>query len=103
MRKILEDIYCGRFSAVNRPIRRGSEYDRAISEVTRCEEELRGKLNRDEMKLMAAYSQACADLSGISSIENFALGFRMGAQLMLAILEPDNHESEDTGERLGES
>ena len=45
MRKILEDIYCGRFSAVNRPIRRGSEYDRAISEVTRCEEALRGKLN----------------------------------------------------------
>ena len=57
----------------------------------------------DEMKLMAAYSQACADLSGISSIENFALGFRMGAQLMLAILEPDNHEPEGTGERLGES
>ena len=103
MRKILEDIYCGRFSAVNRPIRCGSEYDRAISEVTRCEEELRGKLNHDEMKLMAAYSQACADLSGISSIENFALGFRMGAQLMLAVLEPDNHEPEGTGERLGES
>ncbi len=51
MRKILEDIYCGRFSAVNRPIRRGSEYDRAISEVTRCEEALRGKLNPDEVKL----------------------------------------------------
>ena len=93
MRKILEDIYCGRFSAVNRPIRRGSEYDRAISEVTQCEEELRGKLNHDEMKLMAAYSQACADLSGISCIENFALCFRMGAQLMLAILLPDEEAS----------
>lgn len=103
MRKTIEDIYCGRFSAGNRPIRRGSEYDRAISEVTRCEEALRGKLNPDEVKLLRTYSQACADLSGISSIENFVLGFRMGAQLMLAILEPDNHESEDTGERLGES
>ena len=89
MRKIIEDIYCGRFSAINRPIRHGSEYDRAISEVTRCEEALRGKL--------------CADLSGISCIENFILGFRMGAQLMLAVLEPDNHEPEGTGERLGES
>ena len=65
MSKIIEDIYCGRFSAVNRPIKRGSEYDRAISEVTRCEEALRGKLNPDAMKLLAAYSQACADLSGI--------------------------------------
>ena len=89
MRKIIEDIYCGRFSAVNRPIKRGSEYDRAISEVTRCEEALRGKLNPDEMKLLAAYSQACADLSGISCIENFVLGFRMGAQLMLAVLDLD--------------
>ena len=102
MRKILEDIYCGRFSAINRPIRHGSEYDRAISEVTRCEEALRGKLNPDEVKLLRAYSQACADLSGISCIENFILGFRMGAQLMLAVLEPDNHEPEGTGERLGE-
>ena len=103
MRKILEDIYCGQFSAINRPIRHGSEYDRAISEVTRCEEALRGKLNPDEVKLLRAYSQACADLSGISCIENFILGFRMGAQLMLAVLEPDNHEPEGTGERLGES
>ena len=89
MRKTIEDIYCGRFSAINRPIRHGSEYDRAISEVTRCEEALRGKLNPDEVKLLRAYSQACADLSGISCIENFILGFRMGAQLMLAVLDLD--------------
>ena len=93
MRKIIEDIYCGQFSAINRPIRHGSEYDRAISEVTRCEEALRGKLNPDEVKLLRTYSQACADLSGISSIENFVLGFRMGAQLMLAVLEPDDSEA----------
>ena len=74
-----------------------------IRDSTRCEEELRGKLNPDEVKLLRAYSQACADLSGISCIENFILGFRMGAQLMLAVLEPDNHEPEGTGERLGES
>ena len=100
MRKILEDIYCGRFSAINRPIRRGSEYDRAISEVTRCEEALRGKLNPDEVKLLRAYSQACADLSGISCIENFVLGFRMGAQLMLEVLEPDDSEASSGEEPL---
>ena len=103
MRKTIEDIYCGRFSAGNRPIRRGSEYDRAISEVTRCEEALQGKLNTDGIKLLATYSQACADLNGISCIENFVLGFRMGAQLMLAILESDNHEPADAAERLDES
>ena len=103
MRKTIEDIYCGRFSAGNRPIRRGSEYDRAISEVTRCEEALQGKLNTDGIKLLATYSQACADLNGISCIENFVLGFRMGAQLMLAILESDNHEPGDAAERLDES
>ena len=100
MRKILEDIYCGRFSAVNRPIRRGSEYDRAISEVTRCEEALRGKLNPDEVKLLGTYSQACADLSGISCIDNFVLGFRMGAQLMLEVLEPDDSEASSGEEPL---
>ena len=54
---------------------------------------MRERLKRDEMKLLAAYSQACADLSGISCIENFVLGFRKGAQLMLTILEPDDSEA----------
>ena len=89
MRKILEDIYCGRFSAVNRLIKSGSEYDRAISEISRCTEALREKLNPEERKLLEAYSQACANLTGISCMENFVLGFRMGAQLMLAVLLPD--------------
>lgn len=93
MQKIIEDIYCGRFSAVNRPIKRGSEYDRAISEVTRCEEALRGKLNPDEVKLLGKYSQACADLSSISCIKDFVLGFRMGALLMISILFPDDEIS----------
>lgn len=94
MQKIIEDIYCGRFSAVNRPIKRGSEYDRAISEVTRCEEALRGKLNPDEVKLLGKYSQACADLSSISCIKDFVLGFRMGALLMISILIPEEEMSE---------
>ena len=67
MRKILEDIYGGRFSAVNRPLRRGSEYDRAIPEVMRCEEALRGKLNPEERKLLESYAQACANLNGLGT------------------------------------
>lgn len=97
MRKTIEDIYCGRFSAANRPIKRGSEYDQAISVVTRCEKALREKLNPAERELLEAYSQACADLCGISCMENFILGFRMGAQLIMAVLLPDEKEPASSG------
>lgn len=44
MRKIIEDIYTGRLSAGNRTFKRGSEYEKALSELVKREDALRGKL-----------------------------------------------------------
>lgn len=38
MRKIIEDIYTGRLSAGNRTFKRGSEYEKALSELVKREE-----------------------------------------------------------------
>ena len=90
MRKIIEDIYTGRLSAGNRTFKRGSEYEKALSELAQREDALRGKLCPDDGDALAAYVQAYANLNSISNLENFSIGFRMGAQVMLAILLPDD-------------
>ena len=89
MRKIIEDIYTGRLSAGNRTFKRGSEYEKALSELVKREDALRGKLCPDG-EALAAYAQAYANLNSIYNLENFSIGFRMGAQVMLAILLPDD-------------
>ena len=90
MRKIIEDIYTGRLSAGNRTFKRGSEYEKALSELVKREDALRGKLCPDGGEALAAYAQAYANLTSIYNLENFSIGFRMGAQVMLAILLPDD-------------
>ena len=90
MRKIIEDIYTGRLSAGNRTFKRGSEYEKALSELVKLEDALRGKLCPDGGEALAAYAQAYANLNSIYNLENFSIGFRMGAQVMLAILLPDD-------------
>ena len=90
MRKIIEDIYTGRLSAGNRTFKRGSEYEKALSELVKREDALRGKLCPDGGEALAAYAQAYANLNSIYNLENFSIGFRMGAQVMLAILLSDD-------------
>ena len=90
MRKIIEDIYTRRLSAGNRTFKRGSEYEKALSELVKREDALRGKLCPDGGEALAAYAQAYANLNSIYNLENFSIGFRMGAQVMLAILLPDD-------------
>ena len=86
MRKIIEDIYTGRLSAGNRTFKRGSEYKKALSELAQREDALRGKLCPDDGDALAAYVQAYANLNSISNLENFSIGFRMGAQVAMAVL-----------------
>jgi hypothetical protein len=90
MRKIIEDIYTGRLSAGNRTFKRGSEYEKALSELIQREDALHGKLCPDDGETLAAYAQAYANLNSISNLENFSIGFRMGAQVMLAVFGPDD-------------
>ena len=74
----------------NRTFKRGSEYENALSELVKREDALRGKLCPDGGEALAAYAQAYANLNSIYNPENFSIGFRMGAQVMLAILLPDD-------------
>ncbi len=89
MRKILEDIYYGRLSMNEQIYRRGSKYDEAISEVTRLEDHLLKLLPPEHHQDLKDYSNACADLASISKLDDFIKGFQVGAQVMLAVLRPD--------------
>ncbi len=88
MRNILEDIYYDRLSMNEQMYRRGSKYDKAISEVTRLEDRLL-KLLPEHHQDLKDYSNACADLASISKLDDFIKGFRVGAQVMLEVLRPE--------------
>lgn len=70
MRRILEELYHGNLSVDERTIQAGSKYARAL---------------------------ASAQLANVSMVEDFITGFRMGAQIMMAVLLPDGQSPEQIG------
>ena len=90
MRNILEDIYYGRLAMYEQEFKRGSKYAEALAMVTNLEEHLLGLLPSEQHKAMKDYSLACAELASISECDAFIKGFRAGAQVMLAICQPED-------------
>ena len=94
MRKILEELYHGNLSVDERTIRAGSKYARALAEVAKIEEALYEKLPEKDHILLRDYALASAQLANVSMVEDFITGFRMGAQIMMAVLLPDGQSPE---------
>ena len=65
----------------NRTFKRGSEYEKALSELVKREDALRGKLCPDGGEALAAYAQAYANLNSIYNLENFSIGFGWARRL----------------------
>ena len=94
MRKILEELYHGNLSVDERTIRAGSKYARALAEVAKIEEAIYERLPEKDHALLRDYVLASAQLANVSMVEDFITGFRMGAQIMMAVLLPDSQSPE---------
>ena len=97
MRKILEELYHGNLSVDERTIQAGSKYARALAEVAKIEEALYEKFPEKDHALLRDYALASAQLANVSMVEDFITGFRMGAQIMMAVLLPDGQSPEQIG------
>lgn len=56
----------------------------------------RKELDKDHA-LLRDYALASAQLANVSMVEDFITGFRMGAQIMMAVLLPDGQSPEQIG------
>ena len=97
MRRILKELYHGNLSVDECTIRAGSKYARALAEVAKIEEALYEKIPEIDHALLRDYALASAQLANVSMVEDFITGFRMGAQIMMAVLLPDGQSPEKIG------
>ena len=74
-----------------------SEVMHALAEVAKIEEALYEKVPEKDHSLLRDYALASAQLANVSMVEDFITGFRMGAQIMMAVLLPDGQSPEQIG------
>ena len=72
----------------------GSEYQKCMHELAEIEEEFSSQLDAKEKEKLIDFVTAQGKLSCINAEGRFTQGFRMGAKLILEIMNEDDGELE---------
>lgn len=88
---ILEELYNGNIAPIERSMKKGSEYYKLCKAVSEKEEKLFEELSCEKKAMYESIAERRLMLESISEKEIFIDGFRLGAQIMLEIInEPNN-------------
>ena len=96
MRNTLEDLYYGNITPGAQQIAPNSELKRAMDRVARFESQLTERLDEAGQEILAKLIKSKDEIESITALENFILGFRLGARLMAECMD-DNDGDIKTG------
>ena len=96
MRKTLEDLYYGNITPNEQRMTPGSEMEKAVARAASCEKQLIEQLGETEQTILTKLIRSQHEINGITAIENFILGFRLGVRLMAECMD-DNDGNIRTG------
>ena len=97
MRKILKDFYYGNITPGEKEMRPGSELHRAVNTAARCESQLTEGLDEVGLALLTNLVKAQHEIDSITAVENFILGFRLGARMMAECLDDNDGDVRNGG------
>ncbi len=89
-KKILRELYNGNIAPQSKPIPKDSKYREIQTKVSDLEDAINQKLTAEDKKLFDELLSACSDLSTANGEDCFIEGFRLGARMILEILEKDD-------------
>ncbi len=90
MRKTLEDLYYGNISPFQRQMTPGSELERAVGRVASYESQLMDQLDETGRMILTKFVRSHHDINGITALENFILGFRLGVKMMAECMDEND-------------
>ena len=90
MRNTLEDLYYGNITPGAQQMAPNSELKRATDRVTRFESQLTERLDEDGQTILAKLIESQHEIDGITALENFILGFRLGAKITMECMDEND-------------
>ena len=92
MRNTLEDLYYGNIAPNAQDMAPNSELKRATDRVTRFENQLTEQLDEAGQSVLEKLIESQQEIDSITAMENFILGFRLGAKIMMECM--DNNDGD---------
>lgn len=95
---IIEELFFGNIDPNNLQIDRDLQYSKAMKVVDSIEDSLAERLEGREQKQYLDLVNAYGEILGITSVENFVNGFRIGARFALDmfVVEPEGILKDNT-------
>ena len=97
MRNTLEDLYYGNITPGVQQIAPNSELKRTTDRVARFESQLTERIGKDEQTILAKLIESKDEVESITALENFILGFRLGARIMAESMDENDGDMRNGG------
>ena len=98
MRNTLEDLYYGNITPGAQQMAPNSELKRATDRVTRFESQLTERLDEGEQTILTNLIRTQHEINSITALENFILGFRLGARIMAECMDENDGDIREIDE-----
>ena len=83
---VLDRLWRGEISPCEKAFRRGGTYHRLMEDLCKTENRLLDQLSPDGKELLTAYINRHSEIQAIENRESFIEGFRLGAGLLLDVV-----------------
>ena len=98
MRNTLEDLYYGNIAPNAQDMAPNSELKRATDRVARFENQLTEQLDEAGQAVLAKLIESQQEIDSITALENFILGFRLGAKIMMECMDNNDGDIKTGGD-----
>ena len=98
MRNTLEDLYYGNITPGAQQVVPNSELKRATDRIARFESQLTERLDETGQTILAKLVESKDEVESITALENFILGFRLGARIMMECMDENDGDIRNGGE-----
>ena len=99
MRQTLEDLYYGNITPNERKMAPDSELKKAVDRVARYEGQLTEQLDEDGQTILTKLIRSQHEIESITALENFILGFRLGARIMAECMDENDGDIREVTDR----
>ena len=97
MRNTLEDLYYGNITPGKQQVTPDSELSRATDRVARFESQLTERLDKEGETILAKLIESLVEVESIPALENFILGYRLGARIMAECMDENDGDMRNGG------
>ena len=98
VRKTLEYLYYGNITPNAQDMASNSELKRAVDRVALCEKQLEEILDEPGQTILTRLVRSQQEIDSITAVENFILGFRLGARMMAECMDDNDGDIRNGGE-----